>query len=94
MQTGTLEITGLPLETLKVLTEKARDVGATVEEYARLLIEQGLAQEMIPSAGDESQEVIEGIREGLESMRQGNGTPAREFFAELRKEFGISEKQP
>ncbi|MGE0133359.1 MAG: hypothetical protein AB7U82_35215 [Blastocatellales bacterium] len=89
MQTGTLEITGLPLETLNALTEKAKDVGATVEEYARLLIEQGLAQEAVRPADDDSQEVIEGIREGLESMRQGNGTPAREFFANLRNEVAI-----
>ncbi len=38
MQTGTLEITGLPLETLKTLAEKAQETGATVEEYARALI--------------------------------------------------------
>jgi len=43
MQTGILEITGLRLETLKTLAEKAQEVGATAEEYARTLIERGLS---------------------------------------------------
>ncbi len=38
-------------------------------------------------------EAIEGIREGLESMQRGDGTPARAFFAELRKEFNIPERE-
>lgn len=92
MQTGTLEIAGLPPETIKILTERAQEVGATVEEYARTLIEQGLAQEA--SRRGEDSDAIEGIREGLESMKQGRGTPAREFFAELRQEFGIPEEKP
>lgn len=93
MQTGTLEITGLQLETLKILAEKSREVGTTVEEYARALIEQGLSWEAI-RLEEEHRETIEGIREGLESVRQGKGTPAREFFAELRKEFSIPEREP
>ena len=43
LQTGTLEITGLGFETLKTLAEKAHETGKTAEEYARALIEQGLA---------------------------------------------------
>jgi hypothetical protein len=93
MQTGTLEITGLPVETLKTLADKAREAGATAEEYARTLIERGLAFEARLSEEDERLESIEGIRDGLESMRQGKGTYAREFFAELRKEFGIPESR-
>jgi len=40
LQTGTLEITGLKFETLKVLDIKARESGKTVEEYTRDLIEE------------------------------------------------------
>ncbi len=32
----------------------------------------------------------EGIRQGLEELRQGKGRPAREFFEEMRKKHGIS----
>ena len=38
-------------------------------------------------------EAIEAIHEGLESVRLGTGTPAREFFAALRQEQGIPERQ-
>ena len=93
MQTGTLEITGIRLETLNTLAQKAREVGSTMEDYARALIEQGLTQQALRRE-EERLEAIEGIREGLESVRQGKGTPAREFFAELRKEFSIPERQP
>ena len=34
-------------------------------------------------------DTIEGIREGLESMRAGKGRPFEEFFEELREELGI-----
>ena len=39
------------------------------------------------------QEAIEAIREGLESMQRGDGTPARDFFSELRREFEIPERE-
>ena len=34
-------------------------------------------------------DVNEGIRQGLEDLRQGKGRPAREFFEEMRKKHGI-----
>ena len=43
LQTGTLEITGLRVETLAALDAKARELGKTVEEYARELIEEEVA---------------------------------------------------
>jgi PHD/YefM family antitoxin component YafN of YafNO toxin-antitoxin module len=38
-------------------------------------------------------EAIEGIRQGLESMRQGKGRPAQEFLEELRQKYNIPAKQ-
>jgi PHD/YefM family antitoxin component YafN of YafNO toxin-antitoxin module len=32
----------------------------------------------------------EGIRQGLEQLRRGEGRPASEFFTELREKYGIS----
>jgi prevent-host-death family protein len=32
----------------------------------------------------------EGIRQGLEELRRGEGRPASEFFSEMRKKYGIS----
>lgn len=34
-------------------------------------------------------EAIEGIRRGLEEMERGEGRPAREFFAELRRKLNM-----
>ena len=31
----------------------------------------------------------EGIRQGLEQLANGEGRPAREFFAEMRERYGI-----
>jgi prevent-host-death family protein len=35
-------------------------------------------------------DVKEGIRQGLEELRQGKGRPAKEFFEEMRKKHGLS----
>jgi prevent-host-death family protein len=35
-------------------------------------------------------DVNEGIRQGMEELRQGKGRPAKEFFEEMRKKHGIS----
>lgn len=42
MHTQTIQITGLPPETVKILIEKAQEAGTTPEDFARSLIEQGL----------------------------------------------------
>jgi len=43
MQSETIQIKDLPMEKMHALIEKARAAGTTPEEYARQLIEQGLA---------------------------------------------------
>ena len=43
MQSETVQIKDLPIEKMHALIEKARAAGTTLEEYARRLIEQGLA---------------------------------------------------
>lgn len=43
MQSETIQIKDLPIEKMHALIEKARAAGTTPEEYARRLIEQGLA---------------------------------------------------
>ncbi len=40
LQSGTIEITGLRFETLRVLDAKAKESGKSVEEYTRDLIEE------------------------------------------------------
>ena len=38
-------------------------------------------------------EAIEGIKRGLESMKQNEGKPAEEFFQEFFAEHGIRERE-
>jgi prevent-host-death family protein len=57
---------------------KPEAVVQSAAEYQRLL---DLAAEA---------DVNEGIRQGLEDLRQGKGRPAREFFEEMRKKHGLS----
>ena len=38
-------------------------------------------------------ETIEGIKRGLESMKQNEGKPAEEFFQEFFAEHGIRERE-
>ena len=38
-------------------------------------------------------ETVDGIRRGLESMREGKGVPAEEVLAELRQKLNIPDKQ-
>src|SRR5260370_23466377 len=47
----------------------------------------------LPRQREEAEEarVLEGIRQGLEDMRAGRGRPAEEVFAEIRREFDLSE---
>ena len=56
---------------------KPEAVVQSAAEYQRLL---DLAAEA---------DVNEGIRQGLEDLRQGKGRPAGEFFEEMRKKHGI-----
>jgi prevent-host-death family protein len=56
---------------------KPEAVVQSAAEYQRLL---DLAAEA---------DVNEGIRQGLEDLRQGKGRPAREFFEEMRKKHGL-----
>lgn len=62
-----------------VLTEEGRPklVVQDAETYQRML-------EALERA-----EVIQGIRQGLESMKKGEGQPAREFFDRFRGEQNI-----
>ncbi len=38
----------------------------------------------------EEARTVEGIRQGLEDMRDGRGRPAEEVFADIRREFNLS----
>ena len=91
---------------IQPLTDFTRNTKTVIGRLKRtkkpmVLTVNGKAEVIVQDAGSyqkllahiEHLETLQGIREGLESVRQGKGTEARKFFAELRQEFGIPEKK-
>ena len=64
----------------------------TVNGKAELVVQDAESYQALLTAKDRI-EAIEGIRRGLESMKQNRGRPAEEFFREFFAEKGISEKE-
>ena len=63
LQTGTIEITGLSVELLQAIDQRATAAGHTAEEYLRTLIEQQHAQLNFSS------EEVEVLRKDLQAAR-------------------------
>jgi len=77
-----------PAEFIKQLAETGRPLILTVDGEAKLVVQDAEAYQQLRDLA-EQQELVKGIQESLESMRQGKGKPAREFFEELRKKHNI-----
>jgi hypothetical protein len=85
MQTNTIQITGLPPSVIEAVEHRAKEIGATAEDYVRYLIEEDLAstlsmrvlfapvREQIRTSGiseTELDELLEEARE--EAFRENN----------------------
>jgi prevent-host-death family protein len=79
-------------ELIEQLEETGRPLVLTVDGEAKLVVQDAVAYERLLDLA-ERLELIEGIRESLESMRRGEGKPAREFFEELRKKHNIPPRE-
>jgi len=74
---------------MKQLEKTRRPVVLTVKGKAAAIVQDAEAyQRLLDIAASASAE--EGIRQGLEDVKQGRVRPAREFFAEFEAEHGIS----
>ena len=78
---------------MKQLKKSRRPVVLTVKGKAAAVVQDAEAYQRlldIAAAAD----VREGIRQGLEEARKGQGQPAREFFkefgAEIKQKYGLS----
>ena len=81
MQTATLEIKGLRFETLTALGVKARESGKSVEDFARELIEDGVAL-----SGPTFDEILAPIRQ--EVTESGiTDEELDELFMEARRDY-------
>jgi hypothetical protein len=83
-QVGTLEITGLRLETLEALEAKAKDFGQTREEFARELIEEGVAD--VALDGPTFDEILAPIRRQVEESGITD-EELDELFMQARRDY-------
>jgi prevent-host-death family protein len=73
---------------MKQLKKTKRPVVLTVKGKAAAIVQDaGAYQRLLDIAATASAD--EGIRQGLEDVKQGNVRPAREFFADFEAEHGI-----
>ncbi len=75
-------------EHIERLKKAGRPEILTINGKAELVVQDAESYQKLLDAIDRA-EAIEGIRRGLESMGRGEGRPADEFFAELRKKYNI-----
>ena len=80
-------------EFIEQLAATGRPLALTVNGQAKVVVQDAAAyQKLLERA--EQLELIEGLRASLESMRQGKGRPAREFFEELRQKHNLPPRRP
>ena len=73
---------------MKQLKKTKRPVVLTVKGKAAAIVQDAAAyQHLLDIAASASAE--EGIRQGLDDLKQGKVRPAREFFADFEAEHGI-----
>jgi len=71
------------------LKKTRRPIILTVNGKPEAVVQDAAAYQRLLDLAAEA-DASEGIRQGLEELRQGKGRPAREFFEEMRKKYGIS----
>ena len=74
---------------MKRLKKTRRPIILTVNGKPEAVVQDAAAYQRLLDLAAEA-DVNEGIRQGLEDLRQGKGRPAREFFEEMRKKHGLS----
>jgi PHD/YefM family antitoxin component YafN of YafNO toxin-antitoxin module len=70
------------------LKKTKRPIILTVNGKPEAVVQDAAAYQRLLDIAAEA-DVNEAIRQGLEDMREGRTRPAREVFAELRREHGI-----
>lgn len=75
-------------EHIERLKKRGRAELLTVNGKAEIVVQDAEAYQKLLEAVERA-ETIAGIRRGLESMKQGKGRPAEEFFTESRRKHNI-----
>jgi PHD/YefM family antitoxin component YafN of YafNO toxin-antitoxin module len=70
------------------MKESRRPVVLTVNGKAEIIVQDAAAYQALLEAV-ERVETLEGIRRGLEQMKRGEGRPAEEVFAEMKRKLSL-----
>ena len=76
------------LEFVQQLKETGEPIVLTINGKAALVVQDAESYQKLLDLAEEAK-VLEGIRRGLEDMRQGRGRPADEVFEEIRRDLII-----
>jgi prevent-host-death family protein len=80
-------------EFMEQLEETGRPLILTVNGQAKIVVQDAAAYQRMLELVDRL-EAIEGVRQGLESMKAGKGVPFEQFKREMEKKHGIPSKRP
>ena len=75
-------------EFVQQLKETGAPIVLTINGKAALVVQDAESYQKLLDLAEEAK-VLEGIRRGLEDMRQGRGRPADEVFEEMRRDLNI-----
>jgi len=75
-------------EFVQQLKETGAPIVLTINGKAALVVQDAESYQKLLDLAEEAK-VLEGIRRGLEDMRQGRGRPADEVFEEIRRDLNI-----
>ena len=75
-------------EALEQLKDTGRPMVLTVNGKAEVIVQDTASYQRLMELVDRAEAVL-GIRRGLESIERGEGIPAEEAFAKLRKKYNI-----
>jgi PHD/YefM family antitoxin component YafN of YafNO toxin-antitoxin module len=75
-------------EFVQQLKETGQPMVLTINGKAALVVQDAESYQRLLDIAEEAR-VMEGIRQGLEDMREGRGRPADEVFEDIRRELNI-----
>jgi len=75
-------------EFVQQLKETGAPIVLTINGKAALVVQDAESYQKLLDLAEEAK-VLEGIRRGLEDMRQGRGRPADEVFEKIRRDLNI-----
>jgi prevent-host-death family protein len=75
-------------EFVQQLKETGAPIVLTINGKAALVVQDAESYQKLLDLAEEAK-MLEGIRRGLEDMRQGRGRPADEVFEEIRRDLNI-----